>query len=213
MRQGFILERNRSIRTNEVYQGEVMKLLALLFALFCSFTLAAHFTGTYFMETDVGGITLIIQHEASGAMVGKLEGNGLIYELEGEGYPDGAFGYLNTPDGILGYIASLDEVGNTLYFYVLDIDQEGQPIEDSAQEIMLQRTSHQANLTPAPSTIPTPTPTTPMPPVFPKPPVSPPNNQQPSTPNIPSFPKPSFPSVPPSTPNNPIANIPPQITP
>ena len=179
-----------------------MKLLGLLLALFCSFAFSAHFTGTYFVQTSAGGITLTIQHESSGAMVGRLEGNGLVYELEGEGYPDGAFGSVKTPDGIFGYIASLDEADSTLAFYLLDLDQAGQPIAESAQEIILQRTSHQANLTPAPST---PTPTAPTPPLFPKPPSSPPSNQQPTTPNIPNFPKPSFPTQPPSTPSTPPA--------
>ncbi len=189
-----------------------MKLLGLLLALFCSFAFSAHFTGTYFVQTSAGGITLTIQHESSGAMVGRLEGNGLIYELEGEGYPDGAFGSVKTPDGIFGYIASLDETDSTLAFYLLDLDQEGQPIAESAQEIILQRTSHQANLTPTPSTTPTPTiptPNTPTPPIFPKPPSSPPSNQQPTTPNIPTFPKPSFPLQPPSTPSTPpVASTP-----
>ncbi len=190
-----------------------MKLLALLLTLFCSITFAAHFTGTYFMETDVGGITLTIKHEASGAMVGKLEGNGLVYQLEGEGYPDGAFGYINTDDGIFGYLATLDETGNTIAFYILDLDQEGEPIVDSAEELILQRTSHQANLTPTPST--TPTPNTPTPPTFPKPPSSSPSNQQPTLPNIPKFPtKPNFPPATPSTPTNPPStNTPPTNNP
>ena len=169
------------------------------------------------METDVGGITLIIKHEASGTMVGKLEGNGLIYQLEGEGYPDGAFGYVNTPEGILGYLAELDETGNNIAFYILDLDDKGEPIIDSAEELILQRTSHQANLTPAPTTPTTPTlptPTTPTPPAFPKPPGSPPSNQPPTLPNIPKFPKPNFPPATPSTPTNPLApNTPPTNNP
>lgn len=110
--------------------------------------LAAHFTGVYTLMGDNGLITLTIVHEVSGELVGTMGTSDISYELEGYGDPDGAYGYMYTPDGELGFEAYLDESDQMIGLYIYELTEDDEPIMETMQEVVFSRRSHQASLVP-----------------------------------------------------------------
>lgn len=126
----------------------------IIFSLFVfSFALASHFTGTYTLPTDQGGVILSLEHNSDGSLTGVMEGAGNSMVLEGFADPDGGYGDISSPDGVIAFEVYLNEDDSLLGLYFFEYDASGEPDVDTVQEYVFERQSYTANLaTPASAT-------------------------------------------------------------
>jgi hypothetical protein len=163
-----------------------MKIIYLLAILFSSpLAFAHHFTGTYQAQN---GLTVTIQHGTDGQMQGTLSSNGQQFQLQGYGDQQGARGQIVTPQGTMTFQAQFGQDLNTLQMTLAQVDNKGQPLQNTAQQFSFQRVN--APNTPVqngPMPVPAPNPG-PMPVPVPNPgpmpvPVPNPNNPFPPAPS------------------------------
>lgn len=103
-----------------------------------SLALAQDYSGTYTLQ----GITLVLQQDAQGNIRGTMTGNGNTVQIEGFFDNGDAYGYMSDSQGKLGFLAYLNETG--LDFYMLELDAQGNPVENSAQKYTFTRQGTQA---------------------------------------------------------------------
>jgi hypothetical protein len=101
--------------------------------IFFSFAFAQDYSGTYNFQ----GVTLVLQQDAEGNITGSMSGNGNIVQLEGFFDNGDAYGYMFDNQGKLGFLAYLNEKG--LDFYMLELDTQGNPIQNTAQQFAFER--------------------------------------------------------------------------
>ena len=123
----------------------------ILFGFVLATALAQSFTGSYFIESDTGGVTLSMKEDEAGKITGALEGNGTSYTLDGEIDTEErgvSYGYIETPEGTLLFEAYLEEP--QLYLYVFELNAQGEIDYDNAQEVIFERQSASAATLPTP---------------------------------------------------------------
>ncbi len=128
-------------------------LLTLL--LFAPLAFAHHFTGTYQSQN---GMTVTLQHDGSGQMQGSMSSNGQQFQLQGFGNQQGAQGQIMTPQGTLMFQAQVSQDLNTLQMTLMQVDGQGQPLQNTAQQLSFQRVNGD---TPTPVPAPNPNPINP----------------------------------------------------
>lgn len=131
----------------------------IILSLWFSFAFASHFTGTYSLSADSVTLTLILQHSENGTLLGELNGSGERLSLTGMTDSEGGYGEVTTSNGVLGFEAYLSEDDKLLGFYLFEMTASGEVDQDSVQELIFERQSHEANLgqtfaSPAPSATP-----------------------------------------------------------
>lgn len=97
-----------------------------LVALF-SLAVAQDYSGTYVLE----GVTLVLQQDTQGNITGTMTGNGNSVDIQGFFDNGDAYGYMSDNQGKLGFLAYQNETG--LDFYILELDAQGNPIQNTAQ--------------------------------------------------------------------------------
>jgi hypothetical protein len=141
---------------------KTLYLLALL--LFASLAFAHHFTGTYQSQN---GMTITIQHDTSGQMQGVISVNGQQFQLQGQGNQEGARGQISSPQGMMMFQAQVSQDLNTLQMMIVQVDAQGQLVQNTAQQLSFQRVNAPSGptgpATPMPVPVPNPTPVTPGP--------------------------------------------------
>ena len=173
-----------------------MKLIvAILSIVFSSFTFAHHFTGAYQTQQ---GLSISIQHSSNGQMQGTVTAQGVQVQLQGQGSQQGAYGTLSSQQGVFGFQAQLSPDGQMLQMMIFPMNQQGQPDQANAQQIIANRVG-QGGFGSMPVS-PMPQPPMPQPPM-PSAPM--PNSPMPNTPISPSPPStmpmpqaPVYPSAP-----------------
>ena len=103
-------------------------------------SLAQTFTGSYFIPSDAGGITLNMQEDGAGKIFGSLQGNGANFSIDGEIDTEEtgiSYGFIETPDGTLLFEAYLEEP--LVYFYILELNAQGEIDYENAQELVFER--------------------------------------------------------------------------
>lgn len=106
------------------------RLIAMLAVLALPVAWAAHFTGTYVDQQ--AGVTLVLQQQQDGTMQGQLTGPSGQFQLQGQGNEQGAFGTVQSSQGILGFQAQLSQDNMTLQLVFFQADQNNQPVQVGA---------------------------------------------------------------------------------
>jgi hypothetical protein len=94
---------------------------------------AQDYSGTYNFQ----GVTLVLQQDAQGNITGTMSGNGNTVQIEGFFDNGDAYGYMFDNQGKLGFLAYLNQTG--LDFYMLELDAQGNPIQNTAQQYAFTR--------------------------------------------------------------------------
>lgn len=116
---------------------QTLKMLSFL-SLLPGIALAQDFTGTYTLPTSNGAITLNLNQNTQGQVVGSLVGDdGLTFQVAGqveEGFVQGSIANQN---GGAGFGAAFN--GDQLFVYLIPLDGNNQPDEANAQQFLMQR--------------------------------------------------------------------------
>lgn len=110
---------------------------------------AQDYSGTYNFQ----GVTLVLQQDAQGNITGTMSGNGNTVQIEGFLDNGDVYGYMFDNQGKLGFLAYLNQTG--LDFYMLELDAQGNPIQNTAQQYVFTRqntTGTQSQQTQTPTT-------------------------------------------------------------
>ena len=108
----------------------------LLIALF-HFAGGQDFSGSYFLQTETGGITVELRNAGQGSYSGSLSGNGISYQLSGRlqnGVLSGSVG-----DEFAGVVFEAQLSGENLTFLMAEVDELGNPDPASIQNLNFKR--------------------------------------------------------------------------
>jgi hypothetical protein len=117
---------------------KVMAWLTLVAATLATVAAAQPFDGTYDGTTGAGGVQLTLVTQG-GEVAGTLTGTGIHFELEGEVDGDAAYGYAATAGGVVGFEAYVQ--GDLLGLYLFELDAFGNPLPQTAIEVVFTRRS------------------------------------------------------------------------
>ncbi len=120
-----------------------MRRLVLTLSLVLGIVFAQDFTGTYSGDTAAGMVDVTFTQSGQ-TLRGTLHGGGVDFALDG--YADAGFGSgtASFPSGAIAFEAYLQ--GDTLGLYLFEIDGVGNPIVESAIELILSRDEAAATL-------------------------------------------------------------------
>lgn len=92
-----------------------------------------HFTGTFTVPNQAGGMMTLTLREAGGGVTGSLASNGVTYEVQGQIQDGTLVGVMSGAEGGLYFAAERWE--NELWVELYGVDVNGQPDFDDATEI------------------------------------------------------------------------------
>lgn len=114
--------------------------LALVFP---AAALAQEYAGTWVARHPNGGtVTLTLQQQGPGEVVGTLEGNGASFEVDAEVRADGIVGMVSSDDAMVHLTGRI--TGPTLFIVLIEPGPGGQPDLQSRRVIRFSKPAGQA---------------------------------------------------------------------
>lgn len=126
--------------------------VGILLIIVCHFVVGQDFSGSYFLQTETGGITIELRDDGQGRFSGNLSGNGISYQLSGalqDGMLKGTVG-----DELYGIVFQAQSSGDNLTFTMAEVDEFGNSNPASLQNMVLKRISGKQYPDPASKNLP-----------------------------------------------------------
>jgi hypothetical protein len=113
--------------------------LGLLLLLASSAALAQEYAGTWVARHPGGGsVTLTLQQQGPGEVIGKLEGSGASFDVDAEVRADGFVGMVSGPEAMV-YVSGRLAGPDALQLLLVEPGADGQPNMQSARQINFTR--------------------------------------------------------------------------
>ncbi len=114
----------------------VRQLAALLLAALAGLGFAQQYTGTF--ADAASGISIALQQGGDGSLTGALTSSNGQFPLQGQASQQGAYGAIQSRQGVLGFQAQLSPDGQWLQITFFELGPDGQPSQQG-QTVALQR--------------------------------------------------------------------------
>ncbi len=119
-----------------------------------------NYTGTYVIEGELGPLTVALKQDAQGQVQGTMTGEGMELRIQGTTEPPGIKGTVSGDQMQMWFVAQLQ--GDQLFFKLIEIDEDGKPIYDEAETLILVRQGAASSPPPSAEKAPEPPPDTPQ---------------------------------------------------